>query len=282
MFRSIKIVASFSALAALVACGGSAVDGAPGKSALSSLTPEPRGAECPAGGTRVATGVDLDGNGVLDEVEVKSSQLLCNGASGKDGAAGNSGSAVSSLVNIDAEPQGANCPGGGTRVQSGLDTDGNRLLEPSEVTSSRYICNDAEEPSSEAVSVYNPDTVNVGSPTAVTVLSAKINAPGKGKLIALSNADLFCASPALGLGHDCAASGTTRGYFTLSTSASANPASGSYDFFYVTPNSTDNTARTAVFDVAAAGEMNVYLRASATAGQYGLFRTSLTLLFIPE
>ncbi len=279
MFRSFKVLASFSAFAALVACGGSAADGMPGKSALSSLTPEPAGADCPAGGTRVATGLDLDGDGVLDTSEVKSSQLLCNG---KDAAGGKDGSGPSSLLAIDAEPQGANCAGGGTRVQSGIDTDGNRLLEPSEVTSTRYICSGAQGSATEAVSVYDAGTVNVGSPTPVTVLSAKLDAPGKGKVVALSNADVFCASPAIGQGHDCAGSGTTRGYFTLSTTAAAASDSGNYDYFYVSPNSTENAARTAVFDVAAAGEVNVYLRASASSGQYGFFRSSLTLLFIPE
>jgi hypothetical protein len=184
-------------------------------------------------------------------------------------------------MNIDAEPQGSNCAGGGTRIQSGADTDEDHVLDLSEVTATRFICNGAQS-SSDAVTVYDVNNVNIGSATAVTVLSAKIAAPGKGKVIALSNADVFCWSPAIGLGHDCNPSGPTRGYFTLSTSATSGTQAGFYDLLYLAANATENASRSAVFDVAAAGEVSVYLRASASAGQYGFFRSSLTLLFIPD
>ncbi|MDF2692936.1 MAG: hypothetical protein K0S65_1319 [Labilithrix sp.] len=69
------------------------------------------------------------------------------------------------------------------------------------------------------MTVYNGDAFNVAPGTPATVLTAKINASGKGKVVAIANADVYCALPAIGIGHDCNASGMTRGYFTLATAA---------------------------------------------------------------
>ena len=278
MFRSFKVVATFSALAALVACAGSTADEAPGTSALSSLSPEPSGAECPAGGTRIATGVDVDGNGVLDPSEVKSSQVVCNGASNSEGASAKD----ASLLTIDAEPQGNKCPAGGTRIQSGIDMNADGLLQPNEVKSTRYICNGTHASKGDAVSVHDGGFVNISSAESVTVIEATISAPGKGKVVAITSADVYCALPGIGQGYDCSTSTTTRGYFTLSTSPTADASSDSYDYFHLSPNSTENVTRSAVFEVMNPGDVTVYLRASAITGTYAFFRPSLTLFFVPE
>ncbi len=47
----------------------------------------------------------------------------------------------SSLVLTFDEPAGANCPGGGTRIDVGVDNDDNGLLEGSELTNTTYVCN---------------------------------------------------------------------------------------------------------------------------------------------
>lgn len=137
----------------LTACGGSG--SAPASSAAPSTSPsspapaptaltrtkaEAAGIHCAEGGTRVDVGSDNDGNGVLSDGEVSSTLYVCN-APGSDGANGSDGQ--SSLVRLQAEPVSANCPQGGTKVLAGKDSNGNGVLEDSEVSSSAYVCSAA-------------------------------------------------------------------------------------------------------------------------------------------
>ena len=123
-------------------------------------TVEAAGAQCPAGGTRVDSGIDANGNGLLDAAEVAATAYVCNGlqgangapgatglpgASGATGAAGSAGAAgpngLAMLLRTSAEPAGANCTAGGVKVQAGLDADRNSVLAPNEVTTTSYVCN---------------------------------------------------------------------------------------------------------------------------------------------
>ena len=64
--------------------------------------------------------------------------------SGPQGPAGIDGQdGKNTLVNTTTEPAGANCANGGTKIEVGLDTDGNGVLDNSEVNSSltKYVCN---------------------------------------------------------------------------------------------------------------------------------------------
>jgi hypothetical protein len=85
---------------------------------------------CPSGGITVQSGIDTNGNGVLDPSEVTSTQYVCNGTSG-----------TAALVATTIEPAGANCASGGEMVSAGLDTNGNSILDASEVTTTAYVCN---------------------------------------------------------------------------------------------------------------------------------------------
>lgn len=279
--RTLEIFIPFALLVALAGCANSDVADDVGLQPLSRLDPEPAGSACPSGGVRVATGLDSNANGALDPDEIKSSQVVCNGANGKDGEGG--GDAKGSLVNVDAEAAGTNCPAGGARIQTGADANGNGALDPDEVKTTRYVCNGAASGSSAGVvSVYDEGTVNVGSTTSVTILSATIAVPAAGKVIAVANADTYCALPAILTGHDCASSGSTFGYYTLTTASNGGADTGGYEFFALSPNATENTTRTAVFDATAAGNVTVYLRARTDgAGQFGFFRTSITLVYLP-
>ena len=58
---------------------------------------------------------------------------------GLPGAAGLPG--VVSLVKLDGEPAGSNCPAGGSRISAGLDSNRNNVLDVSEVSQSRFACN---------------------------------------------------------------------------------------------------------------------------------------------
>ncbi len=64
-------------------------------------------------------------------------------ACGSQGATGVPG--ANALVSTSPEPPGTNCPNGGTKIQAGLDANGNGVLDPSEVNASAtsYICNGA-------------------------------------------------------------------------------------------------------------------------------------------
>ena len=60
------------------------------------------------------------------------------GAPGDDGQQG-----VKSLINTTEESAGPNCDTGGTRIEVGIDTNNNNILDPDEIDTSltRYICN---------------------------------------------------------------------------------------------------------------------------------------------
>jgi hypothetical protein len=108
-------------------------NGVPGASAINALVrvvAEPTGVNCSAGGSAVLAGLDTNGNGMLDTGEVSSTAYVCAGRSG-----------ATSLIAVATEPAGSNCAHGGSRFTSGIDTNGNNVLDPGEVTSSTYACN---------------------------------------------------------------------------------------------------------------------------------------------
>jgi OmcA/MtrC family decaheme c-type cytochrome len=114
--------------------GGPAGDsGTSGVPTLVKSTAEPAGDNCANGGTKVEVGPDTNLNGVLDESEVIASatSYVCNGAG------------TSSLVRTSAEPAGTNCEWGGVKIETGLDANGDGVLDDTEVNASAttYACN---------------------------------------------------------------------------------------------------------------------------------------------
>lgn len=110
------------------------------------------GDACSAGGTVVQSGLDANGNGILDASEITDSYNICHGEdtsgvpgmrgpNGSDGAPGpagpNGAPALSSTVAADS----AACPLGGVVVSTGVDLDENGSLGAAEVESSITICN---------------------------------------------------------------------------------------------------------------------------------------------
>ena len=63
----------------------------------------------------------------------------CNGDRGPAGPAGEPGAPA--LATTSAEPAGTNCAYGGTKVEAGVDDNGNGVLDASEVMSTTYVCN---------------------------------------------------------------------------------------------------------------------------------------------
>lgn len=140
-----SLLAGLLAMFILAACSGNngatGSNGGSGLETLVSVVAVPAGATCAGGGVAVDSGVDTNGNGVLDPSEITSTQDVCNGANGAGGANGSNG--YSALVAVVSEPAGTNCANGGNKVSAGLDTNANGVLDAPEITSSNYICNGA-------------------------------------------------------------------------------------------------------------------------------------------
>ncbi len=135
---------------------------------------EPAGMNCPAGGTRLQAGQD-DGkgngvplDGVLQDGEVEQTRYICNGATGTRALA-----VATTLGAGDAR-----CPHGGTRIEAGLDDDGDGTLDANEVDSTSYAC-------SGAAGASGPGTVS--RLTALAVGDARC--PGGGSLLELGSDD---------------------------------------------------------------------------------------------
>jgi hypothetical protein len=121
---------AFAFIAAVPACKSGAAN------SLIRTDPIAAGSQCPAGGVAVRTGVDRNGDGVLEDDEVASTSYVCNGGSG-----GATTTAPATLVRVVAEPAGSHCRDGGSAVEAGLDTNGNGTLDDAEVTTTSYVCN---------------------------------------------------------------------------------------------------------------------------------------------
>jgi len=116
------------------------VQGPAGEDGLKSLiitTDEPAGVNCDNGGFKIEVGIDTNNNNILDSDEIDDSltRFVCDV---QDGVAG-----VKSLINTSEEPEGPNCDTGGTRIEIGIDTNNNNILDPDEIDTSltRFICN---------------------------------------------------------------------------------------------------------------------------------------------
>ncbi|WPP49817.1 DUF7151 family protein [Catalinimonas niigatensis] len=68
--------------------------------------------------------------------------LACEADQGEVGPSG-----LNSLINIEEEANGGNCPTGGLRVEVGLDTNQNGVLDKTEVESVQFVCHNEPEAS---------------------------------------------------------------------------------------------------------------------------------------
>ncbi len=102
--RSLLRAARPLLVALLTACAASKGDA--GTSVAIRQTVVPAGQTCAAGGVLVEVGVDANRDGTLENSEVSSSTVVCNGADGTS-------------VTTTPEPAGANCAYGGVKLQVG-------------------------------------------------------------------------------------------------------------------------------------------------------------------
>ncbi|MBL4592882.1 MAG: tail fiber domain-containing protein [Flavobacteriales bacterium] len=91
---------------------GNGPPGAPGNNSLANATPEASGANCANGGTMIDVGVDDNGNGTLEALEIDFTYYVCNGGSGAVGAIGPQGSIGLTGPTGVAGPAGAIGPAG--------------------------------------------------------------------------------------------------------------------------------------------------------------------------
>lgn len=148
----------------LVACEGPAGPNGPtGSNGMVSTADEPPGANCENGGTKIEIGVDSNGNGVLDPSEITKTSYVCNSEG------------TNALVSASPEPAGTNCPFGGTKIETGLDTNHDSTLDPSEVDASAttYVCvlgpSGALSPSTGIVAAVKPGGVSTSPTNPITV-----------------------------------------------------------------------------------------------------------------
>lgn len=92
--------------------------------ALTRVVLVPAGEDCPRGGRALQAGADVNGNGLLDDAEVTSTERVC----------------ATALVRKRPEPAGTHCVHGGQAVQTGVDVDANGQLDDAEVTATEYLC----------------------------------------------------------------------------------------------------------------------------------------------
>ncbi|EPR69447.1 DUF7151 family protein [Cyclobacterium qasimii] len=105
-------------------------NGVDGNSSLTTVINEPSGANCVNGGIKLNSGLDINGNGNLEENEITSTAYVCDGINGTAG-----------LIKITNENSGDNCINGGLKIDYGLDSDMDGILNENEVEYTSYTCN---------------------------------------------------------------------------------------------------------------------------------------------
>ena len=137
--------------------GNSGNNGVDGKNSLVKTTNEASGINCSTGGMKLEYGLDANNNGTLDALEINATltKFVCNGtvgstgANGSQGGQGQSGSngtnGLNALIKTSTETAGSNCTNGGTKIEAGLDANGNSILDAVEVNAgqTQYVCNGA-------------------------------------------------------------------------------------------------------------------------------------------
>jgi len=122
---------------------------------------EPAGANCRDGGSRIDIGLDQDGDGALDPSEITSTSYVC------------SEHGTNALVATTPEAPGANCPFGGTKLETGLDANGSGTLDASEIDAdaTSFVCtigpSGALSPSTGVVAAVKQSGVSTTSPITV-------------------------------------------------------------------------------------------------------------------
>jgi hypothetical protein len=119
-------------LSSTTICNG--LDGTNGYNTIISTQTEDPGDNCPNGGVEFTVGLDTNNNNAIDAGEEVGTYYVCNGA---DGSAGKN--SIISVTTFSGTQNG--CTDGGLRIQTGIDDNGDGILQAGEVDATAYVCN---------------------------------------------------------------------------------------------------------------------------------------------
>jgi len=128
-----KLDASEVDSSAKICNGNDGTNGTNGYNSLFRISDLPPGSVCMFGGTKIDVGSDKNLDGVLQDLEVTKTQYVCS---------------VRVIDNVIVESSiilpgasGTTCVEGGVRLTAGVDLNGDKRLQPAEVTATSDICN---------------------------------------------------------------------------------------------------------------------------------------------
>jgi len=181
--------------------GTNGTNGANGQNSLVKTTTESAGANCTTGGVKIEYGLDANGNGILDAVEINATltKYVCNGATGATGAQGPAGATGAQGIQGVAGstgaagaqgPVGATGPQGpagalpsGTTNQT-LRHDGTSWVANSLITNTgNNVGIGTNSPSSSAILSLNSTTQGLLIPSLTQTQRNSISSPATGLLI---------------------------------------------------------------------------------------------------
>jgi pimeloyl-ACP methyl ester carboxylesterase len=133
---------------------------------LVSTSAEQPGNNCAAGGVRIDTGLDVNGDQILAANEIQSTDFVCSGVNGTDGDNGQNGidgtdgsNLNNLLIETIEEPYGENCLHGGDSHRIGLDENLDQILQENEVISASFLCNDNGAPEITFISIQKDGAI---------------------------------------------------------------------------------------------------------------------------
>ena len=143
-------------------------NGDDGNTSLTRITSENSSINCENGGLKIDYGLDLNDDGELNDNEIQYTTYTCNGLDGN-----------LSLINITDEAEGTHCENGGIKIESGVDSNGNGLLDQSEIHTTKFVCNGVDGIINEEIRLKVADgigsTANTSSSVPVVVAGVTFN-----------------------------------------------------------------------------------------------------------
>ncbi|MDO5981411.1 hypothetical protein [Flavivirga spongiicola] len=143
-------------------------NGIDGNISLTKISNEDSGVNCENGGLKIYYGIDSNNDGVLNDNEVQYTTYTCNGLNGN-----------LSLTNITDEAEGTICENGGVKIESGVDSNRNELLDENEINITKYVCNGIDGVINEEIRLKVADgigsTANTSSSIPIIVAGITFN-----------------------------------------------------------------------------------------------------------
>lgn len=285
----------------VLACAADA--GPDGRDSLLVTSEEPAGDNCSAGGLRVDTGLDTNGNGELDESEQRAPSFVCasatappsdaadlddGGAALNDAAGSTADDAAVGYVLTSSQPDATECADGGTKIEL-RDTAGTVVGDPVLVCAQAGVSfGDTPVVKAQRPAAAVGDVAQEGDEGTIMVLDATIVVPQAGFVIATGQSAAYCARSPGDLATCASPEGTTVSLIIVDATA---PGATSGDATELTgmPVGDVQIGTSAVFPVDQPGSYTYQLLAMASDSTPDAPDTSvyfggseLTLMFVPR